>query len=100
MIRTSVIVGSFFMSALALACPGAKCDDKGNCARCAEHKAEKKGEEHGCKDKAGGKFCHEDAAKICGKDVLKNHDKIHVCLLANKDKISKECAKHLETEKH
>ncbi len=73
------------LSATALACP-----------HCKEGKdaVEANATEKTCKD-MGGKACHADAEKLCGKDSLKDHATLHTCLDANKDKLSKECTEHL-----
>lgn len=89
MILKLVFAASMLVSGVALACP--HCAEK-------EGKAGKEAKTHQMKDKAGCGACHADAEKICGKDTLKDHEAVHKCLDANKDKLSKACLDHRAQE--
>jgi hypothetical protein len=85
MIRIAFVAAALFASASAFACPGAKCDEKGVCPKCAEHKEHKehKEGEHKCNHdaKEGEKDCKHHAK---GEHDCKNHNG-KSCPFAEKD---------------
>jgi hypothetical protein len=81
MIRIVYIAAALFASASAFACSGEKCDEKGACAQCAEHKdhKEQKDGEHKCKH--DGKNCDHQCKHEAkeGEKGGKQNDAKHDC---------------------